>query len=177
MPRSTKVLAVTGSTIATPMPQATIAQASANKCISARTSSLLQVPMVRRMLRPDRKVGVLTAHRQSLTPAHLQAVGVDPESVCILGMEGQPEFEAVILEGLRHAMDLERLEAEVVAQAVALVNDRPEVGALVLECTDMPPFAHRIQQRTGLPVFDLSTLTNMVGEAVNRQPCRGIMPR
>ncbi|HJV50651.1 MAG TPA: aspartate/glutamate racemase family protein [Noviherbaspirillum sp.] len=140
-------------------------------------SSLLQVPLVRRMLRPNQKVGVLTAHKASLTPAHLSAVGVDEGMVCLAGMEGKPEFSDVILEGKRHSMDLAKVESEVVEVAVSLAKAKPEVGAIVLECTDMPPFAYRIQQQTGLPVFDLSTLTNMVGEAVNRQPYSGIWPR
>lgn len=140
-------------------------------------SSLLQVPVVHRMLRAGQKVGVLTAHRKSLTPAHLRAVGVEEHMVCLSGMEDQPEFSEVILEGKRFAMDLAKVESEVVEVAAALVKTNPTVGAIVLECTDMPPFAHRIQQQTGLPVFDLSTLTNMVGEAVNRQPYSGIFPR
>ena len=107
----------------------------------------------------------------------LDAVGVDENMLYLSGMEGQPEFSEVILEGKRHSMDLAKVESEVVEVAVALVKAKPEVGAIVLECTDMPPFAHRIQQQTGLPVFDLSTLTNMVGEAVNRQPYSGILPR
>lgn len=140
-------------------------------------SSLLQVPLVHQMLRPQQKVGVITAHKESLTPAHLRAVGADRTPICIVGMDAQLEFVDVIIEGLRNTLDLRRLEDEVVAVAVALAQDNPDVGAIVLECTDMPPFAHRIQEKTGLSVFDLSTLTNMVGETVNRQPYRGIMPR
>ena len=140
-------------------------------------SSLLQVPLVHRMLKSNQKVGVLTAHKSSLTPAHLKAVGVEDHMVCIVGMEGQPEFTEVILEGKRYSMDLDKVESEVVEVAVAFAHAHPEVGALVLECTDMPPFANQIQQKTGLPVFDLSTLTNMVGEVVNRQPYHGILQR
>ncbi len=140
-------------------------------------SSLLQVPLVHRMLRPQQKVGVITAHKESLTPAHLQAVGADRTPLCIAGMDAQPEFVDVIIEGKRNALDMRKLEHEVVSVAAGLARDNPEVGAIVLECTDMPPFAHRIQEQTGLPVFDLSTLTNMVGETVTRQPYRGIMPR
>lgn len=140
-------------------------------------SSLLQVPLVHRMLRPHQKVGVMTAHKDSLTPAHLQAVGADQTPICIVGMDTYPEFVEVIIEGQRNELDLHKLEQEVVAVAVDLVKDNPEVGAIVLECTDMPPYAHRIQEETGLAVFDLSTLTNMVGETVTRHPYRGIMPR
>jgi Asp/Glu/hydantoin racemase len=140
-------------------------------------SSLLQVPLVHRMLHSKQKVGIMTAHKESLTLAHLQAVGADQTPICIVGMDAQPEFMDVIVEGRRNTLDLDKLEAEVLAVAIALVQDHPEVGAIVLECTDMPPFASSIQQATGLPVFDLTTLTNMVGETVNRQPYRGIMPR
>jgi len=140
-------------------------------------SSLLQVPLVHQMLRPQQKVGVITAHKESLTPAHLQAVGADRTPICVVGMDTQPEFVDVIIEGLRNDIDLRKLEDEVVGVATALARDNPDVGAIVLECTDMPPFAHRIQEQTGLPVFDLSTLTRMVGETVNRQQYAGIMPR
>jgi hypothetical protein len=41
----------------------------------------------------------------------------------------------------------------------------------------MPYFAHRIQQKVNLPVFDLITLTNMVHQAVVRKKFEGMMPR
>ena len=61
---------------------------------------------------------------------------------------------------------------EVVSVAEALAAEQPSVGALVMECTDMPPYAVEVQEATGLPVFDLSTLTCMVAEGVRRQPYR-----
>lgn len=140
-------------------------------------SSLLQVPLVHQMLRQHQKVGVITAHQESLTTAHLRAVGADRTPVCIVGMDAKPEFLEVIIEGRRNKLDLRKLEDEVVEVAVSLAHDNPDVGAIVLECTDMPPFAHRIQAETGLAVFDLCTLTNMVAETVNRQRYRGINPR
>jgi Asp/Glu/hydantoin racemase len=51
------------------------------------------------------------------------------------------------------------------------------MGALVIECTDLPPFAHSIQQKFNIPIFDIVTLTNMVYEAVVRTSYQGIMPR
>jgi Asp/Glu/hydantoin racemase len=44
------------------------------------------------------------------------------------------------------------------------------LGALVIECTDLVPFAHKIQARLGLPVFDIVTLTNMVYRSLTRRP-------
>src|SRR5438309_2322685 len=49
----------------------------------------------------------------------------------------------------------------------------PEIGALVLECTNMPPYRADLQAATGLPVFDITTLVRMVHDAVSQ----GLPPR
>jgi Asp/Glu/hydantoin racemase len=51
------------------------------------------------------------------------------------------------------------------------------MGALVIECTDLPPFAHLIQEKIRVPVFDIVTLTNMIYETLMRTPYQGILPR
>jgi Asp/Glu/hydantoin racemase len=136
-------------------------------------SSLVQLPMVHRMLRPDQKVGVLTAKRPSLTPRHLRAVGAEDVPVAVVGMEEQPEFRAVMLEARRPELDVDRLEREVLGRAEALVAADPAVGALLLECADLVPFAAAMQARTGLPVFDIVTLTGMVHATLTRSAYRG----
>jgi hypothetical protein len=134
------------------------------------SSSLMQVPMVHRMLAAGRKVGILTASASSLSPAHLAGVGAESVPVRIAGMAGQPEFREVILEGKRDDLDPRRLRSEVLGVAEALLLGNPDVAALVLECTDLVPFAHDIQARTGVPVFDIVTLTGLVHESLNRRP-------
>jgi Asp/Glu/hydantoin racemase len=54
-----------------------------------------------------------------------------------------------------------------------LVAEHPDVGALVLECTNMAPYAADIQQATGLPVFDVVSLVRMVHAAL----VAGLSPR
>jgi Asp/Glu/hydantoin racemase len=134
------------------------------------SSSLMQVPMVYRMLPAGRRVGLLTASKRSLTRCHLEAVGAESVPVCIAGMEDQPEFREVILEGKRDDLDPARLGREVLSQAEVLARDSPDLGALVLECTDLVPFAHLIQARIGVPVFDIVTLTGLVHASLNRRP-------
>ena len=51
--------------------------------IPVLTSSLLQVPLVSRLLRPDQKVGVLT-ERPHLTERHFQAVGWSARDVPVV---------------------------------------------------------------------------------------------
>jgi hypothetical protein len=136
-------------------------------------SSLVQLPMVHRMLRPDQKVGVLTAKQPALTRRHLRAVGAEDVPVAVAGMAEQPEFREVVLEARRPELDVARLEREVLGRAEALVGAEPAVGALLLECTDLVPFAHALQARTGLPVFDIVTLTAMVHATLTRRPYAG----
>lgn len=134
------------------------------------SSSLMQVPLVHRMLRPGQAVGVLTASSTSLSPDYLKAVGGGSVPVRIAGMEDQPEFCEVILEGRRDDLNPARLGQEVLGQAEALKRENPEIGALVLECTDLVPFASAIQERLGVPVFDIVTLTGLVHASLSRSP-------
>ncbi len=131
-------------------------------------SSLIQLPMVHRMLRPDQKVGLLVAKEESLTSAHLAAIGGQDVPVCVTGMAGQREFREVILEGRRSELDVGRLRHEVLAQATRLAADNPGLGALVLECTDLVPFGREIQQLIRVPVFDIVTLTQMMHQSLTR---------
>ncbi len=149
---------------------------SATVAIPVFASSLIQVPLAHAMLPPRQKVGFLTADARNLTERHFAAVGADAVPTAIGGMEKSTEFREVILEARRDNMDIEILSAEIVDAAARLVADNKDIGALVLECTDMPPFAVEIQERLRLPVFDLTTLATMVHEVVCRQPYRGINP-
>ena len=140
-------------------------------------SSLIQVPLAQAMLPPGRRVGVLTADARNLTERHFAAVGAGGLPVAVGGMEHSTEFREVILEARRDDMDIAKVRAEIVEAAARLVADHEDIGALVLECTDMPPFAAEIQDRLRLPVFDLTTLATMIHDVVCRQPYHGIAPR
>jgi len=140
-------------------------------------SSLIQVPMVYRMLRRDQKVGLLVAKESTLTKEHLHAVGADSVPVCVAGMDDQEEFCEVIIDRKRTELNMDKLEKEVLFVVNKLADQNSEMGALVIECTDLPPFAHLIQQKINKPVFDIITLTNMVYRAVVRMKYQGIMPR
>lgn len=136
------------------------------------SSSLIQVTMVHRMLAADRKVGLLVAKKAALTPRHLQAVGAESVPLCIAGMDTQPEFREVILEGRRNTLDPARLGQEVLHEVDQLAAANPDMGALVIECTDLVPYGHAIQQHIGLPVFDIVTLTEMVHRSLSHKPFR-----
>jgi Asp/Glu/hydantoin racemase len=59
-------------------------------------------------------------------------------------------------------LDVDAAREEHIRVARRLVAEHPDVGALVLECTNMPPYTADIQRETGLPVFDIVSLVTMV---------------
>jgi hypothetical protein len=138
-------------------------------------SSLMQLPFIHRMLREDQCIGVITADAGSLTDEHFSAVGVAPGTpIVIAGMDDQPEFsEAVMHE--KGTLDSDKIEREVVGVARTLCNDHPNMGALLLECSDLPPYAYAVQRETGLPVFDFVTMISHVHSSVVRRPFDGWM--
>jgi Asp/Glu/hydantoin racemase len=125
--------------------------------VPVATSSLLQVPWVQATLPPGRRVGVLTVSQGSLTPAHLAAAGV-PLDTPVMGTEGGREFFRVLIRAEGVDMDVALAERDILEAGAALVAAHPEVGAIVLECTNMPPYAAALQAALGLPVFDIYSL-------------------
>jgi Asp/Glu/hydantoin racemase len=59
----------------------------------------------------------------------------------------------MIIEGHDH-IDVEGASREVVAAGERLVDRHPEVGAVVVECANMPPYSAALRQALGLPVYD-----------------------
>lgn len=131
-------------------------------------SSLVQIPLVRLLHGRDSRIGVLTASSAALTREHFQNTGSGIEEVFIKGMEGYPEFWETIIEGKRHDFDLDRLEKEICSAAETLAGEN-NLDALVLECTDLSAFSRSIQDRIGIPVYDINSLTEYVYSAVQRK--------
>src|SRR3954451_1385056 len=125
--------------------------------VPVATSSLMQVPWAQATLPPGRRVGVLTVSKGSLTPAHLEAAGV-PLDTPIMGTEGGREFFRVLIKADAVDMDVALAEQDILEAGRALVAADPDIGAIVLECTNMPPHAAALQAALGLPVFDIYSL-------------------
>lgn len=137
------------------------------------TSSLLLVPLVHRLLPAGRRVGIMTVNGASLGPEHLQGAGITPDiPIAVAGLEGEKEFTRVLLDD-EMELDVDAARAEHVAVARRLIAGHPDVGAIVLECTNMPPYTADVQRETGLPVFDIVSLVTMVHGAL----AAGLAPR
>jgi Asp/Glu/hydantoin racemase len=125
--------------------------------VPVATSSLMQVPWVQATLPPGKRVGVITVSAKSLTPRHLEGAGV-PLDTPIVGTEGGREFFRVLILGEKDDMDVDLAAQDILDAGRALVARHSDIGAIVLECTNMPPYAHALREALGLPVFDIYSM-------------------
>ena len=129
------------------------------------TSSLMLVPLVHRMLPAGRAVGIMTVDAAALGAEHFEGAGITPGMpVVVAGLETAKEFTRVLLEDAV-TLDVEAARREHVAVAGRMLALHREIGAIVLECTNMPPYAADVQAATGLPVFDITSLIRLVHAA------------
>ncbi|MFO1090068.1 MAG: aspartate/glutamate racemase family protein [Hyphomicrobiales bacterium] len=116
------------------------------------TSALLAVPKLRAA---GETVGVLTFDAENLTPAHRAAAGFG-DDVPVRGMADDSHFRAWI-EGWEQP-EFARLRTEVVTEAAALKKEHPAITAIVLECTNMGPFAEDVRRNVGIPAHGIVAL-------------------
>jgi hypothetical protein len=144
--------------------------------IPAYMSSLIQVPLAQVAIGPEKVVGILMANANYLTEHHLISVGILPGSNYVIGgaMEGGRciEFDHLWTGGLRTdppSAVYEKAEAEFVEVGVEFFRKHPKMGAMLLECTGMPPFARSLQRAVDIPVFSWGTLLDYAyASAVHR---------
>ena len=130
------------------------------------TSALLQVPFVQQIIGRDRTVAVITANSAALSERHLRACGITGDMrVKIFGLETAAEWKK-IFDRPDQPFDIDAVGGEIEAAAVSAVRSNPDIGAIVLECTDLPPYAARIRQAAGLPVFDFSSMMGLMSIAL-----------
>ena len=126
--------------------------------VPVATSSLMQVPWVQATLPPGKRVGLVTVSGSTLTPAHLEGAGV-PLDTPLVGTEHGKRILPRADQGRegRHGCRA-CAEQDVVEAGKELVARHPDVGAIVLECTNMPPYAAALQAAVGLPVYDIYSM-------------------
>jgi hypothetical protein len=128
-------------------------------------TSLVQLPMLLQMIGDSRSLGILTANSAGLGNREFALAGVtDTARIKVRGMELYPHFNDVILKELG-TLDEERMTAEVVQAALDLHRENPNLGAFMLECSDLPPYSKAVHQATGLPVFDWANFITYVHHA------------
>ncbi|MCY4259901.1 MAG: aspartate/glutamate racemase family protein [Rhodobacteraceae bacterium] len=120
------------------------------------TSSIMQVPMVNTMLPAGKRAGIITISGEDLTDDHLRGA-LAPLDTPVIGTETGQEFAEKIIDD-HDTIDFSLCMDDLVSAAHRLTDAHPDVGAIVLECTNMMPYAAEIRKITGLPVYSLYTL-------------------
>ncbi len=128
-------------------------------------SSLLQVPLAQQLIGSKKAVGIMMARKGQLLDKHLESVGIQIGSNYIIeGAEddGQcPHFESLWYAPERPEVPesyYDKAEEDFVKVTVDFYNAHPNMGAMMLECTGMQPFARAIQREIDIPVFSWGTL-------------------
>lgn len=135
--------------------------------VPVATSSLLQAAWLAPLLPRDATVGIVTIDAAALDHAHLDGVGA-AHGLPVEGVDPAGEFATRILADAA-TLDVAAAERDVVAAARRLVERRPDVAAIVLECTNMPPYAAAVQRATGRPVYDVLTMLDWFWRGLQRR--------
>jgi len=124
------------------------------------SSSLLQIPWLQTLLPASETIGVLASSAQALTDAHWRGAGLPAGSEYRLHVAGfAPDTHFIrSMRGQDTQLDLPRLQEEVLTVARQLVQQHPDIGAIVSECANLPRYAALLREHTRRPVFDLRTL-------------------
>ena len=133
------------------------------------TSSLLQLPFIQSTLRPQDRIGIITADASNLTPEHLRRAGGDIHRLTVYGLENLPHFREAVLEESGH-IDAHKVGAEVVDRTREMVAADPAIRAILLECANLPPYAGTVRNALGLPVYDAVTMIRHVHTALATTP-------
>jgi len=148
-------------------------QTAAELCVPTFLTVMMQVPWILPSLKPDQKIGVIAAVASALTPKVFDQSGItDPDRLVI--------DEAIKLESFMKmancdaSFDPKQLASDMTQLAKKMVDNCPEIAVILLQCSDMPPFAAAIQDGVQLPVFDMTSIVEWAARAAMRRPCNCI---
>jgi hypothetical protein len=113
------------------------------------TSSLLQLAGLD-------DAAVVTADAAALSPDHLRAAGAAADTP-IEGLAPGCAFQRTLLND-DATLDVDDARAQTVAAALRLTARHRRLSTIVLECTNMPPYADAVRAATGRTVLDITTL-------------------
>ena len=120
------------------------------------SSSLLKLPEL--AVLDGCRAGVLSVDAGALGADHLRAAGASPDTP-VQGLAAGCHLQRTLLQDLP-TLDTDAARQDVLAAVHALRAQHPQINTLVLECTNLPPYADDIRRATGWPVHDITTLAH-----------------
>lgn len=134
-------------------------------------SSLCQLPLIKAGMNPVKKIAVFAADGDNITDELLAKVGSDTSQLIVQNVGDRPAFAAIRYGATE--LDNAALTADLCQLARNLCEEHPDIDAILLECSDLPPYAAAIQKAVGLPVFDFITLAKWAASAVLQRSYTG----
>lgn len=122
--------------------------------VPVAASALEQAGQIAAMLPPGQRIGVLTISASTLSAGHLSVAGLQPDTP-LQGMEGSSFARSILSND--STLDVAAVRSEMVRAGEALIRRHKDIGAIILECTNMVPYARDIARATGRPVFSIYT--------------------
>ena len=121
------------------------------------SSALIDLP--RLTAKYGRSLGILTFHSNTLSkPAYADAMaGFDGP---IVGLPKAAHLSQVITQNATH-LDKQRVEAELVELVRTMISDT-HIDALLLECTNLPPYKAALKAEFGIEIYDILTVLNNI---------------
>ena len=88
----------------------------------------------------------------------------------IEGLETCAAFTSAILseKSQQTGFDAGLIEQAAVEKAMKLVNDTPEICAIILECGNLPPYAPAIRAATRRPVFSIIEGASLLWDSASK---------
>ena len=140
-------------------------------------SSLSQLPFMGLITGSSRTLGVITANSRALTDDVFGWAGVPDHLMGLIrvkGLEDDSHFVSAVFDE-EGTLDSDLVERAVVKRTLSLCEENPDLGAILLECSMLPPYGAAVQEATGLPVFDYVTMIDYVHSTVVKQRYQGFM--
>eukprot|EP00928_Gymnodinium_smaydae_P007338 TRINITY_DN1264_c1_g2_i1.p1 TRINITY_DN1264_c1_g2~~TRINITY_DN1264_c1_g2_i1.p1 ORF type:complete len:765 (+),score=99.06 TRINITY_DN1264_c1_g2_i1:65-2359(+) len=139
-------------------------------------SSMVQSPMISVAFDKYDKILILTANSMTLRPQKeclLSQCGfdVDDSRFVIYGCQDVPGFDAV---AKGEKVDVDKVTPGIIDMVLRIIRHAPTIRAILLECTELPPYADALRHRTGLPVFDAITCADFFISARTDNPRFGL---
>ena len=136
--------------------------------VPVAASALLQLAWLAPLLPAGRRAGIVTFDAVALDADTLKAVGA-PADTPRVGLPPGSRLRATIAGDLPM---LDRVAAcrEVVEAGRELCRRHPDVAAIVLECTNLPPYRTALAAATGRPVYDIGTLLHWFWHGLSATP-------
>lgn len=135
--------------------------------VPVMTSPLMMIPVIRQMLRPDQSIAVVTAAANLLSSEFFAAVGVElSDRIHLVGLDNSEAFNSICMGATGIVLETDDLRDDIVNGIEETRAQHPDIGAVLLECTSLPPYAVDVRDGTGLPVFDFISCVEWMHRAV-----------